>query len=224
MKKIVFLFALFLITLGQAQDVLTKKVSDFSELKVFDKIKVILIKGEENKIEISGIKKEKIDIVIKDQVLKIKMSLNNTWDENNTNVTVFYKELSKIDVNEGAKVTVKGTLKSFNMDLRAQEGGEIKATILGDKLNARAVTGGELILKGEVKEQEVVVKAGGQFISEDLKTETTQVKISAGGRADVNASKYVKANTNAGGTIKIYGNPKEIDSQKLFGGKIIEVN
>lgn len=224
MKKIVFLSVFFLTTLGQAQDVLTKKVGDFNELKVFDKIEVTLIQGEENKVEISGIKKEKIEIVIKDQVLKIKMSLNNTWDENDTNVTVFYKNLSKIDVNEGSSVIVKGTLKSFDLDLRSQEGANIKATIQSDKLIARAVTGGELILNGKVKEQEVIVKAGGQFMCEDLKTETTQVKISAGGRANVNASKYVKANTNAGGTIKIYGKPKEIDSQKLFGGKIIEVN
>ncbi|WP_438710636.1 head GIN domain-containing protein [Aquimarina muelleri] len=224
MKKLVFLSVFFIIAQGQAQNILTKKVSDFKELKVFDKIKVILIQGEENKIEISGIKKEKIDIVIKNQVLKIKMSLNNTWDENNTNVTVFYKELSKIDVNEGASVTIKGTLKYSDLDLRAQEGGEIKGTIESDKLIARAITGGGLILDGKVKEQEVTVKAGGQFISKDLKTETTQVKISAGGRANVNASKYVKANTNVGGTIKIYGKPKEIDSQKLFGGKIIEVN
>lgn len=152
------------------------------------------------------------------------MSINNTWDENNTQVTLFYKKLSKIDVNEGANVTVNGILKNYSLDLRAQEGAEIKATIEGDKLIARAVTGGQLILNGKVKEQEIIVNAGGQFMSKDLKTETTQVKISAGGKANINASKYVKANTNAGGTIKIYGNPKEIDSQKLFGGKIIEVN
>lgn len=215
---------LFTITLGHAQNVLIKNVNDFNELKVFDKIKVILIQSEENKVEISGIKKEKVSIVSKDQVLKIKMSINNTWDENNTQVTLFYKKLSKIDVNEGANVTVNGILKNYSLDLRAQEGAEIKATIEGDKLIARAVTGGQLILNGKVKEQEIIVNAGGQFISKDLKTETTQVKISAGGKANINASKYVKANTNAGGTIKIYGNPKEIDSQKLFGGKIIEVN
>lgn len=215
---------LFTITLGHAQNVLIKNVSDFNELKVFDKIKVILIQSEENKVEISGIKKEKVSIVSKDQVLKIKMSINNTWDENNTQVTLFYKKLSKIDVNEGANVTVNGILKNYSLDLRAQEGAEIKATIEGGKLIARAVTGGQLILNGKVKEQEIIVNAGGQFMSKDLKTETTQVKISAGGKANINASKYVKANTNAGGTIKIYGNPKEIDSQKLFGGKIIEVN
>ncbi|WP_103069088.1 head GIN domain-containing protein [Aquimarina sediminis] len=224
MKKIVFLFVLLTVIFGQAQDVVTKKVGDFSELKVFDKIKVILIHGEENKVEISGIKRQKVDVVLKGEVLKIKMSLNNTWDENNTNVTVYYSDLSKIDVNEGARVTVQETLKSLDLDLRAQEGAEIIATIESDKLIARAVTGGELNLKGKVKEQEVTVKAGGQFMSKDLKTETTQVKISAGGRANIYASKYVKANTNAGGTIKIYGNPKEMDTQKLFGGKIIEVN
>ncbi|MFD2563514.1 head GIN domain-containing protein [Aquimarina rubra] len=224
MKKVVFLSLFFVVAVLNAQNVITKNVGDFNELKVFDKIEVKLLKGSENKVEISGISRKEVDVVIKDNILKIKMSLSNTWDDNDTKVTVYYTDISKLDVNEGAKIMVKGTIKATNLDIRAQEGGDIYAEIDTDKLLARAVSGGELHLEGSAIEQEVTVKAGGQFIAEDLKTKRTQVKISAGGRANVNASDYVKANTAAGGTIRIYGNPKEVDGKKVFGGKIIEVN
>ncbi|MBQ4820036.1 head GIN domain-containing protein [Aquimarina sp. MMG016] len=224
MKKVVFLSFLFVVSMLKAQDVITKNVGDFDELKVFDKIEVKLLKGSENKVEISGISRKEVDVVLKDNVLKIKMSLSNTWDDNDTNVTVYYTNVSKLDVNEGAKINVKGIITATELDLRAQEGGDIYAEVKTDKLLARAVSGGGLYLEGIAKEQEVTVKAGGQYISEDLKTKNTKVKISAGGKANVYASDYVKANTAAGGTIRIYGNPKEVDGKKVFGGKIIEVN
>ncbi|SEK79271.1 Putative auto-transporter adhesin, head GIN domain [Aquimarina amphilecti] len=224
MKKVIFLSLLFVVSMLNAQKVITKNVGDFNELKVFDKIEVKLIKGSENKVEVSGISRKEVDVVIKDNVLKIKMSLSNTWDNNDTKVIVYYTNIKKLDVNEGAKIMVKGALIGSELDLRAQEGGDIYAEIETEKLLARAVSGGGLHLEGKADEQEVTVKAGGQFIAEDLKTRSTQVKISAGGRANVNASDYVKANTAAGGTIRIYGNPKEVDGKKVFGGKIIEVN
>ncbi len=224
MKKLVILAVIIATSLVQGQEVITKKLEHFNELKVFDKVEVKLMKGDENKVEISGINRKEVDVVLKENVLKIKMSLSNTWDNNNTLVTVYYTALSKIDVNEGAKVKLKGILTAEELDLRAQEGGGIYAEIETDKLLARAITGGGLHIEGSAKEQEVTVKAGGQYISEELKTKNTVVKISAGGRANVYASDYVKANTAAGGTIRIYGNPKEVDGKKVFGGKIIEVN
>jgi len=224
MKKVVFLSLLFVVSMVHAQKVITKEIGDFNELKVFDKIEVILLKGSQNKVEISGISRKEVDVVLKDKVLKIKMSLSNTWDNNDTQVKVYYTDISKLDVNEGGKIMVKEVIKSKELDLRAQEGGDIYAEIETDKLLARAVSGGGLHIEGKADEQEVTVKAGGQYMSADLKTNSTKVKISAGGRANIYARDYVKANTAAGGTIRIYGNPKEVDGKKVFGGKIIEVN
>ncbi len=223
-KGIVVLLFLCIGIAAFAQKKITKEIVSFTELKVFDKIKVTLIPSTENKLEITGLQNNEVDIVQSNEVLKIKMSLNNIWENNNTKVTLYCKGVSIIDVNEGSKVSIEGELKTENLDLRAQEGADIIGKIVTDKLFAKAVTGGELVLSGTATAQEVIVKAGGQFLSKELSTETTRVKISAGGEAIVNASKYVKANTTAGGIIRIYGNPNEIDQRKVFGGKIITVH
>lgn len=224
MKKIVFLFAVCIVSLVQAQDVITKNVGDFSELKIFNKIQVTLIQSDENKVEITGIKRRSINVVQNNSLLKISMSLDNIWDNNNTKVLVYYTKLSKIDVNEGSQVKANDVITSKSLDLRAQEGAKIAAQIEAEHLFIKAISGGEIEVKGKVKEQEVTIASGGQYYGKNLKTKDAQVKISAGGTAEVNVKNYIKANTNAGGTIKIYGNPKEMDTQKLLGGKIIEVN
>ncbi len=224
MQKLVFLFVFVVTTAVQAQDIITKNVGDFNELKVFDKIRVTLLQGNENKVEITGIKRREVAIKQNGDLLKIRMSLDNIWDNNNTEVVVYYTDLNKIDVNEGSRVEVSNIIKSNSLDVRAQEGGSMIAEIEAGFLYARAITGGEIELRGKAKEQEVIINSGGRYYGRDLKTRDTQVKVSAGGTAEVNAKNYIKANTNAGGTIRIYGNPKEMDTQKLLGGKIIEVN
>ncbi|WP_271770035.1 head GIN domain-containing protein [Aquimarina algiphila] len=224
MKKLAFLLVMLLVTLGQAQDIITKNVGDFNELKVFDKIQLTLIEGKENKIEITGIKRRDVDIVQNGNLLKVRMRLDNLWDNNNTKVTVYYTQINKIDVNEGSRVEVDGLITAETLDLRAQEGASMMAKIDAGFIYAKAITGGEIELRGNAKEQEVSITSGGQYYGRDLRTNDTQVKISAGGIAEVNAKNYIKANTNAGGRIRIFGNPKQMDTQKLLGGKIVEVN
>ncbi len=224
MQKLITIVVLVITCTIQGQDVITKNVGDFNELKVFDKIHVSLIEGNENKIEITGIKRRDVDIIQNQNLLKIRMSLDNIWDTNNTKVTVYYTEINKIDVNEGARVEANSTIKANSLDLRAQEGGSLVAPIESSHLFVKAITGGIIEVKGEVKEQEIVITSGGQYYGSQLHTKDTQVKVSAGGTAEVKARDYLKANTNAGGTIKIYGKPRELDTQKLLGGKIIEVN
>ncbi|WP_459210225.1 head GIN domain-containing protein [Aquimarina rhabdastrellae] len=224
MKNLMYIFLLCIGINASAQEVIEKKVSRFNELKVFDKIQLTLVKSNVNKVEISGIYREKIDVVQKNGKLKIKMALNNLWDNNNTQVTVYYTYLEIIDVNEGAVVKTEETIENETIVFKAQEGGKIYAGVKANSFIGRAVTGGYIETFGESKEQEITIKAGGEYQGQDLTTVNSLIKISAGGRGSVNASKYVKANTNAGGTIRIYGNPRQIDSKKVLGGKIIEVN
>ncbi len=224
MKRIVYLF-LFLIGISAAaQETVVKQITKFNELKVYDKIQLTLIKSNVNKVEISGIYRNKIDVVQKNGRLKIKMSLGNLWDNNNTKVTVYYSYIETLDANEGAVIETKDVIKNSTVVLKTQEGGKIIAPIETNKLIARAITGGYIETSGDSQQQDITIKAGGEYVGKELKTTNTLIKISAGGRGSVYATTYVKANTNAGGTIKIYGNPREIDSKKVFGGKIIEVN
>ena len=77
---------------------------------------------------------------------------------------------------------------------------------------------------GKADIQEIEVMAAGKFKGENLIGNNVDVSISAGGKANVFAKKYVNAKVNAGGNIYIYGNPEKIDEKTTFGGKIKKIN
>lgn len=208
-----------------SQRMITREINSFDELKVFDKIPVTLKKSQWNRVDIEGIQKDQIKIVEKNRTLKIRMSLDNLWSsDKTTKVTVYYTDIDIIDANEGARVFLGDTLVNKKLILKTQEGASIKGAIRTDDLLVKAISGGHLKLKGIATDQEIMINSGGSFEAKNLQSEVTNVRISAGGNASIYATDFVIAKTTAGGTIRIYGNPREIDGKRVLGGKIIEVN
>jgi len=216
------LFAiLFLVTLSVfTQESVEKNVGDFTELKVYDLIYVNLIPAEEYKVVLTGEDAHNISIVNKDGVLKIRMETSKLFSGSENAVVVYYKNLTIIDANEGTQIRSDHTIKRDVLKLRAQEGGDIRISVDVNELVSKAVTGGELRLKGKAKLHTVTINTGGISSGKNLATETTKIKIKAGGQADINASELAEINIKAGGDVFVYGNPKVIDQKKLFGGRV----
>lgn len=199
----------------------TIELEDFTELKVYDRIIVTLVKSDENKLVITGDDKDEVEISEKGDLLKIKMEFDNFLDGNEAKATLFYnQELSLIDANENAKIVSKETYQGKKTDIRGQEGGVIDLKLAVDYVYVRAISGSEITLTGKSNEQEITVNTGGKVYNKELNTSNTTVTVLAGGRADVKASSKVVAKVKAGGSIYIYGNPKNIEKNKVFGGKI----
>ena len=147
--------------------------------------------------------------------------LDNIWSETDTKIKVYYKTAEVIDANEGSYIEIEGSIEQSFLNLKVQEGAQIIAGSLTiDNLEIKSVTGGVIQTSGKAINQTVEVKTGGNYDGEDLKTDTTEVKVQAGGEADVNASKYFKAKVQAGGDIHIYGQPEKVDKKTTLGGTI----
>lgn len=223
MRRVFFVLFLLITAVGFSQESIKKETGKFDMVKVFDGISAQLIPSDENKVIISGEDASEVSVVNNNGNLKIRMQLKKTFSGHKTFVEIHYNQkLSLIDVNENAFISSPETFKQIDLELRAQEGGEIDVTVAVEKLKTRAITGGILDVKGSAKNQEVKINTGGQFEGKSLETEQTTVNVNAGGSAEVHASEYVEARVKAGGTIKIYGNPKVIDKQTFLGGKILE--
>ncbi|WP_422083468.1 head GIN domain-containing protein [Ulvibacterium sp.] len=222
MKKLVYLtIALSTSVNILAQKSSTKELEKFTEVKAYDRIVVDLIKSNENKLVITGDDQDEVDISNKNGLLKIKMEFDNFMDGDEAKATLYYTEaLVLLDANENAKITSDETFTANSVEIKTQEGGRIDLKIDVTDLYTKSVSGGEVSLTGQAKTQEVMVNTGGQVYNKALNTNETTVTVNAGGRADVKASEKVKAKVRAGGSIYIYGNPKEVDRDKVFGGKI----
>ena len=216
-----FLVLLFISITLQAQNPKDKYVGDFTTVKVFDLIKVSLVKSNENKVVITGEDVEDVEVIIKNNTLKVRMSFNRAFDGNKTFVAVHYTTLKVIDTNEGAKIIGNELIEQDSIELRAQEGGSILVGLDVNTVKIRAVSGGIIETKGKANTQKITLNTGGVYEGRAFETKSSSVKITAAGEADVKASDVVDARVTAGGDIYIYGNPKTVNKKKTFGGRIV---
>ncbi|WP_235982360.1 head GIN domain-containing protein [Gelidibacter maritimus] len=220
MKIVLTLASIFISVMAIGQQDLEIQLDDFNEIKVYDMINVELIQSNKTMAIISGDNTKDVEMVNKRGQLKIKMRLGEKFEGNKTLVTLYYKNIDIIDVNEGAYVSSDAPLEQENIELRAQEGAVVQLNLKVDNMTVKAVTGGEIAISGKATKQDITINTGGIFQGESFETETTHITIRAAGEGYINASKFADIKIRAGGDVYIYGNPETIRENKLFGGRI----
>ncbi|KQB37861.1 DUF2807 domain containing protein [Flavobacterium daejeonense] len=200
----------------------TKVLGDFSSVKVYDKLSVKLIASNENKVIISGEREKEVEVVNNNGELKLRMPFPKLLSGDAISIKLYYKNVDDVMASEGSSVSSEAIFKQTIFNLNAKEGATINLKVDAQKVNVKAVTGGVIELSGAAANQDVVIMSGGVLKSKNLHTSQTTVTVSAGGNAEVNASTLVDAKVKAGGTISIYGKPKQINQQTILGGKIEE--
>lgn len=218
MKKIVYsLLLISSIAFAQTE----KNVGDFTKVTAFDKIDVNLVVSTENKVVLTGVNSQEVELVNKNGELKIRMPLTKMLSGETISATVYYTKLEAVEANEGSRIASKDAITAVNFDIICKEGSEIKLINLqADRLQVRVSQGSIVTVIGDVKNQDILSNSGGKYDGQDCKTEQTIVTVNAGGIAHVNATNLVEAKTRAGGEIIIYGKPKQINEKKIAGGTI----
>ena len=219
-KRLVIIAFVFLSQFTNAQ--VTRNLGDFDEVKVFDKINVKLIEASENKIVVTGARADEVETVNKNGELKIRMPFPQLLSGDDITVKLYFKNLESIAVSEGSYLSSEEDFKQTSLDLNAKSGGEIKLEIDVDKVNIKANAGGIVTLSGKAKNQDVVITSGGILNAKDLETSQTTISVAAGGKSEIHASTLVDAKVRAGGSIFIYGKPKQINKEVFIGGTILE--
>ena len=222
MKKVLIIAFVFLCQLATAQ--VTRNLGDFDQVKVFDKINVKLIAASENKIVVTGTRADELETVNKNGELKIRMPFPKLLSGEDITVKLYFKNLESIAVSEGSYVSSENDFKQTSLDLNAKSGGEIKLTIAVDKVSVKVNSGGIVSLFGTAENQEVVITSGGILNAKELATSQTTISVAAGGKSEIHASILVDAKVRAGGSIFIYGKPKQINQEVFIGGTILEKN
>ncbi|ESU30028.1 hypothetical protein FLJC2902T_05190 [Flavobacterium limnosediminis JC2902] len=215
---------LLIAQLGFSQAKITKNVGDFTIVKAFDKISVQLVQGTETKVELSGDRSDEVELVNKNGELKIRMPLDKLLKGEEITAIVYFKRIDAVEASEGAYVSSPEVFESIEFSINAKEGAEIKLSLDVKKATIKASSGGMVRVTGKAHNQDIVVSSGGIVKASALEGEQTVVAVNAGGEADVTATELVEAKTRAGGTITIYGNPRQINQKTVAGGTIRQHN
>ncbi|MDG2432200.1 head GIN domain-containing protein [Flavobacterium sp.] len=222
MKKVFIIAIAFAMQSAVAQ--VSKNLGDFNTVKVYDKLNVKLIASSENKVIITGSREKEVEVVNNNGELKLRMPFPKLLSGNDITIQLFYKNIDGVDANEGAYVSSEETFDATIMDISAREGAEVHLNLDVNKVNVKAVTGGIIVLEGKATNQDITIMTGGELEAKDLITNQTTVSVSAGGNAEVNATVLVDAKVKAGGSVWVYGKPKQINKKTVLGGTIEEKN
>lgn len=207
-----------------AQDETTQSLQKFTSLKVYDRITVNLVKGEENSLTISRADKKDVMVLENEGVLKIRMGLDKFLSANAIEIKVTFTEsLALLDANENAKIVAEGVVKTPKIELKAQEAGYIALALEADSTMVKSISGSEIKLSGSSWVQNVTVNTGAKVYNKELLTKETTGTVMAGGRAEIHATEKVIARVKAGSTILVHGNPIHLEKDNTFGGTIVVV-
>jgi hypothetical protein len=217
MNKLVFSLLLFSSLLFSQTE---KKVGDFYKVTTFDKIAAELIPSDENKVELSGINSNELEVVNRNGELKLRMPLLKILDGGNVSAKVYYVKLESVEANEGSEISGEAVFKTTAFEIIAKEGAKINVRLEVSKLTAKVVSGAIVTTEGSAKNQDLSISAGAIYDGKKLTTDQTVVSINAGGQASIFSTELVVAKVRAGGTITVYGNPKQVNQQTFAGGRI----
>lgn len=218
-KSVIFLF--LITNFIFAQDKITKNLGDFNVLKTYRGLTVDLVKADRPQIVIEGDKSKEVIVKNVNGVLKISMSVMETFSASDARVTIYYSEtLNLIDANEGSFISSEEIFKQEKLELKAQEAAQINLKINTDYLDIKVISGALIELDGFSKNQDVVSNTGGIYKGENLDSDYANITASTGGIATIKAEKLVDANAKLGATITVIGEPGEVKKRESVGGYV----
>jgi len=218
MKYLIALFLLLpLLMVSQQKEIpLTK----FETLKVFDRISIQLVASDENKLVLEGFNVNDVEVVQKNNEVKIRMRFGKILQGEDIVGVLFYQKISEIEVNEGASLSSNEVLKTSSLKISNKEGSDVLLTVETDQLSSRVGSGATLTLKGTAKFHDVLVNTGAVLEANELKTLETNITCNAGGEATIFVQDKVNAKTRLGGSIVVEGNPETVTQNTSMGGSI----
>lgn len=226
MKKLTFLLLLFLFCKISAQTKTIDNLKGFTSLEVTSGIEVILVKNNENKLEIEGEKSTIVEVKNVNGVLKIGLPFSTKAYENladgKIKATLFYKEnINTITADNRAIIKGKD-FKQTNISCIAKERAIIELIISADTIKVNITSGGIVTLSGITKKQNINVELYGIYEGFNLKaSENTIVNAKSGAKAEVYSENKLTPIVGFGGSIFYKGNP-QISSDKKINGGIIQ--
>lgn len=204
-----------------AQDVDTRPLKSFHEVKAGQGIDVYLKRGEEEsaRVEADGISAERVLTDVYSGRLRIHLE-KGRYNNHSVKVYVTYKNIDGISASSASNITSLNVIEADNISLSASSAGDIEVEVRADEVDASASSAGDIELSGSVNYLEVSASSAGGVDAYDLKSNKVYARSSSGGGIKVNAKEEINARSSSGGSIRYRGNPTRSRTDSSSGGSV----
>jgi hypothetical protein len=213
-------FSLSLMTFSQTVD--ERKLEPFNKVVAGDKIIVQLLKSDRESavVKVQGIDASKVKTEVSGGTLTLSI-YGEPFTKKKVMVTVNYKNIISIAVNNGSEVSTGNLLKTDTLRADLKSGGVLYLDADIGCLIAKIAEGGLLSAEGYATSQEVTVTTLSTFSAFDLESDKIKIKAVSGGKAKINAEEELDAEANSNGYITFKGSPAKLKQTANSGGTIV---
>lgn len=207
MKKLTISFVCLLtFSIGYSQQKTeTRKLQEIKKLSIYGKTFVAeLIKGDENKIELSSsdLALDKVVTAESNGELKINVKGFNTG---NVTCKIYCTKIpSTIDINNGALIKSTEKLVVGQISLITNSDGYIHLILESENISAVCNTGGDMTLEGSTQNLSGNANTNATIRAEMMTMKNAIVKAYLGAEIHVSASDNITSATGTNGKIHIY--------------------
>jgi len=213
MKTLLALAALATFNLAAAQK--TSVLKDFNSLTVGADLNVTLVKSDENKLVTSG----------EDEELQVQNTGSGLvlGGEAGT-ITLYYKgTLESIVAGADAVITTTDEIKSGTLSITAGSDARVMLAVNVKNLTTAAGSDAQVTVSGKAVNHTATYASDAQLNAKDLATENTTVVMSSDASGDITAKGNVTATVSSDGSLKIYGNPKNVSQVTGSDAQVVVV-
>lgn len=199
----------------------SRPLRDFNVVKVSNSIKAELVKGDENKVDItaSGIDVGKVETSVVGNALEVRLARGN-YRNHSVKVVVTYVDIQGIEATSSAQVVAKSKIEALEAYLTASNNAYLEAKVEADKLNLEASTNSRIFVNGKVKQLEVNAYTNAQVDGMKLVAENVNVLGNTTATISFTATSSINGSLATAAKIEYDGNPSKINVKTGTGGSI----
>lgn len=245
MRKINFLLviivlSLLLLSLGSIAFAQTTKktleVPEFKSIYVNSNYTVMLKQTNKQEVVVEALTEifELTEFKVENGVLMINVdrkpeaSNKSIWgkiDDIKLNPTmkvyISMKNVMELQVNGAGKIISENSISADQISLGLSGSGSMDVDLKGNGVIAEVSGSGSLTLRGYATSLNAVVSGSGSIKGFDCPLESTKIKLSGSGNAELNVTTTADAFVHGAGVVKLKGNTKTL-SKKIYGAGAVD--
>ncbi len=201
----------------------TRHTNNYDTVNVSGFFDVILVKGDEGKIQIKA-ESNLMDYIITEvngDVLTIK--LKNSVSINTKKgiyITVPFKDLEEITLSGSGDVVGDDIITGKKLAVKLSGSGDIRLNLDVTKVNSKITGSGDVSLSGKTVALNSSIIGSGDFKAKNLQADIVKVNVTGSGDSVVFANHKIEAKVVGSGDIVFYGNPENENTKVTGSGDI----